>query len=206
MMLAMLAKQGVSQQQVGLRTGLGPQYVSDVKSDRRRVTELFARRLGEEFGVDVQWLLGTDTIPGLVARKSPSRMLPIETAPLVLPVLPILVEGDPRHARCWDGTTAVLTGQAAHEAGRSRLPYIWKLGHGDRNGRMRVNDLVLMSQDIDPDATIAVVRLEGELRLARVGKGGQWRDVESRHPLLREPEFVGRAIAVIWAPLWTRPL
>ena len=52
-----LEKQGLSQREIAMRACVPPQYFSDVKLGRRSLSELFARRLGEEFDVDHIWLM-----------------------------------------------------------------------------------------------------------------------------------------------------
>src|SRR5271166_581024 len=55
-----LAAKGVSQQEVAKRLGVSAQYVTDIKARRRRISELFARRIEDEFHRSRGWFLGTD--------------------------------------------------------------------------------------------------------------------------------------------------
>jgi transcriptional regulator with XRE-family HTH domain len=202
LMLGILHQQGTSQQEVGLRTGAGPQYVSDVKTGRRALTELFARRLAQEFGVDHQWLLtGRGRLrqgeirDQILRHRSPA-------GPMVLPVLELLVSGDPWTAPCWDGSTVELTGLAAAMAAERAVdPYVLRLRHGDRDGRLRVNDLVLISQAAEPDATLVVASIGGSLRLIRVGRSGLKRDLETGESVPPDTQTVGHCVAVVWGPL-----
>ena len=57
-LLQRLGEKGISQAQVARRANVPAQYVSDVRNERRTLTELFARRLAEEFHFDFEWLLG----------------------------------------------------------------------------------------------------------------------------------------------------
>ena len=59
-LLILLGHKGLSQTQIAKRVGTPTQYVSDVKHGRRPLSELFARRLGEEFKVNFLWLLGVE--------------------------------------------------------------------------------------------------------------------------------------------------
>ena len=56
-LLQILAQQGQSQNHVAQRAGVPASYLSDVKKGNRSMTELFARRMAEEFRVDYRWLL-----------------------------------------------------------------------------------------------------------------------------------------------------
>ena len=58
-----LAAKGVSQQEVAKRLGVSAQYVTDIKARRRRVSELFARRLEDQFHRSRGWFLGTEDDP-----------------------------------------------------------------------------------------------------------------------------------------------
>ena len=48
-LLGPLLEQGHTQAQIATKAGIPPQYFSDIKRGERPVTELIARRLGEEF-------------------------------------------------------------------------------------------------------------------------------------------------------------
>ncbi len=58
-----LAAKGVSQQEVAKRLGVSAQYVTDIKARRRRISELFARRLEDQFHRSRGWFLGTEDDP-----------------------------------------------------------------------------------------------------------------------------------------------
>ncbi len=70
-LLQSLSDQGISQAQVARRAIVPAQHLSGVKNSRRPLTELFARRLGEEFGVDYYWLLGLQDSPARLAHHFP---------------------------------------------------------------------------------------------------------------------------------------
>ncbi len=202
LVLAMLRESGVSQHDIGVRTGVGSQYVSDVKNGRRALTELFARRLADEFGVDSRWLLTGIGVPPMSTLDQVAGTRRGRSPTVVLPVLPELVDGNPRAAACWDGTMVELGIPAAVAAvERAVDPYVLQLGHGDRDGRLRVRDLILISQAAEPEASLAVVRGDGFLRLVRCSRSGRWRDVENGDPLADNPEVIGRGIAIVWGSL-----
>jgi transcriptional regulator with XRE-family HTH domain len=76
-LLAELSQQFDTQQEIATRAGLTPQLLADLKQGRRPLTELVARRLADEYGVDFAWLLGRSDVkqPGL-ARTSGGMRLP----------------------------------------------------------------------------------------------------------------------------------
>ena len=51
-------QQGLSANDIAATIKMPPQYLSDMRRDRRRVTELTARRLGDAYGINYAWLLG----------------------------------------------------------------------------------------------------------------------------------------------------
>jgi len=90
---------------------------------------------------------------------------------------------------------------AVAAAERAVDPYVLQLGHGDRDGRLRIGDLILISQAAESEASLAIVRGDGFLRLVRRSRSGRWRDVESGDPISDEPEVVGRCVALVWRSL-----
>ena len=129
------------------------------------MTELFARRLHEEFGVDYLWLLGKPgamEAPQIGARSNSSG-----TQTVWLPVFSNPVSGEPRTLPGWDGSSVEVVGAAAAKALSAQQPYVLRLGADDRRSRLRKNDLILISQAHDADAEIQVLKLRGNLFLAR---------------------------------------
>ena len=202
-LLDTLSAEGVTQQQVAIRAGVPPQYLSDVRCGRRDLTELFARRLGEEFDVDYQWLLGvkgpTDAFPpkGSVAGRAEPRA----GGHLMLPVLHALAEGEPRDSPLWDGSLFEVGGAAAAAAGRARQPYVLRLDADDRDGRLRAGDLVLISQGPSEKAELGVIRFQGRLVLARRAKSAGWHDLATGEILDGKVEMIGCCRAIVWALL-----
>ena len=90
---------------------------------------------------------------------------------------------------------------AVAAAERAVDPYVLQLGHGDRDGRLRIGDLILISQAPEPEAPLAVVRGDGFSRLVRCSRSGRWRDVENGDPVADYPEVVGRGVAIVWGSL-----
>ena len=132
--LQRLARQGLTQQQVASRANLPPQYLSDLKCGRRPMTELVARRLGEEFDINHHWLLGTsNTMEPPEPRSGHSAALP---AGNWLPVWNIPIEGDPRANSAWDETMVEISGAAADKLVHAQFPYALRFGHNDVKGRL----------------------------------------------------------------------
>jgi hypothetical protein len=177
--------------------------LSDGRCGRRGLTELFARRLGGEFGVDYQWLMGGKGPKDAIPLRGPAagRAEPRASGLLTLPVLPAPLEGEPQDAPLWDGSLVELTGAAAAAAGRARRPYVLRLDADDRDGRLRAGDLILISQESSDKAEIGVIRLQGRLALARRLASAGWRNLTTGRRLTGKVEPVGCRIAIVWASL-----
>ena len=134
-LLKLLAQQGLTQQQVASRANLPPQYLSDLKCGRRPMTELVARRLGEEFDINHHWLLGTsNTMEPPESRSGHSAARPDDNW---LPVLNIPIDGEPRAYLAWDRTMVELSGAVADMLVQAQSPYALRFGHNDVKGRLR---------------------------------------------------------------------
>ena len=70
-LLARLESQGITQAQVAARAGLPSQYLSDVRNQRRPLTELCARRLGDEFNALPGPELAVTLLERLARDKAP---------------------------------------------------------------------------------------------------------------------------------------
>jgi hypothetical protein len=189
-----LADQGTTQQEVARRLRVSPAYVCDCKRGRRTVSELFARRLEHEFGRNHRWFLGGDPAGfGEYAEAQPMSA--------TLPVFPHPISGEPSGHRSWNGIRMELCGIAASRAAQSRWPYILRCAHGDRRGRLRRDDLVLVSQTDNPRAQIRVVNWRRKVMLARRTRSG-WEILSKRQEVvLEEAEPVGHCVAIVWAGL-----
>jgi transcriptional regulator with XRE-family HTH domain len=201
-LLDRLQAQGITQREVGVRTGVGSQYVSDLRAGRRAVTELFARRMGEEFNFDFLWLL-----TGAGDLRRPSALDPGEATSsrspgvVLLPLLRCPELGDPRATASWDGSLFELTGQPAAIAARAVNPYVLRLGHGDYGGQLQLGDLLLVSQAAEAQAPLAVVRQRDILSIARLTDGGKWRSLETGKLVPGSVEPVARCVGLVWRPL-----
>jgi transcriptional regulator with XRE-family HTH domain len=194
-LLQRLANQGLNQAQVAKRAAVPRQYLNDVLNDHRPFTELFARRLADEFDVNFQWLLGQEDSP---AR--PVLRLAGQPEKCMLPMIGEPIAGDPREHSGWNGALAELSGTAAAKVARAQHPYILQLNHDDVEGRLRSNDLVLVSQAIVDDAEVSVVQCGEEILLAR-RKRAKWLRVANGKLLTKECIVTGHCVGVVWSNL-----
>jgi len=195
-MLRQLGATGISQSLIARRANVPPQYLSDVRHGRRPLTELFARRLEEEFGYNFLWLLGLEDSP----KRAVSSVPPSPGEKILLPKIGEAIAGDPREHPSWRGDCLEVAGIVAAKAARAILPYVLELGHSDREGRLRKGDLVLVSQGTAEKPELSVVRCEKKILLARK-KGPNWRGAETGEPLRGKCELTGHCVGVIWSAL-----
>jgi len=198
-LVANLADQGVSQQEIARRTGLPPQYVSDVKRHRRTVSELFARRLAAQFDFDYEWLLGSGTSSASLGSCGVDETSGI----LSLPVVGDPIQGPPRSHRHWQGECIELAGIAAAKARSALDPYILRFRADDRDGLLQRNDLLLISQMVDETAELHVVAVSiKKLYLAR-GTYGAFQRVskQARDPLPESTKAIGHCVGIVWRQL-----
>lgn len=198
-LLDRLAQEGLSQQQVASRANLPPQYLSDIKCGRRPITELVARRLGDEFDVNYAWLLGTSNNPELPGSESGHSAA--SPAGNWLPLVRYPIEGEPRTHPVWDGTLVEISGIAAAKLVSAKLPYVLCFGKKDVRGRLQKNDLVLISQSLLPEAEISVVRFKNKLFLARQS-GESWERVANGQRLPLDCPAVGHCVGLLWRSLY----
>lgn len=190
-LLEQLAKQGMSQTQVAEAIQVAPQYLSDIKLGRRPLTERIARRLSDEFGVDLRRLSTMDTF----AATMPSGGGPAEW----LPVLPHPIEGDPRLDPRWKGTFVPVPALAFRPLAEANWPYVLRFDGTDCQGRLHRHDLVLMSQSVNPKALICVVRTGAKCFLARHHQNC-WARVNGG-ATLTDVTLVGHCLGVLWSTL-----
>lgn len=188
-----LADQGLTQVQIATRANLPPQYLSDIKRGRRPMTELVARRLGEEFDVNYQWLMGTSNIMERPTVKSGQTVK--------LPLLPFPIEGEPREHAAWNGAEVEIAGAAAGRVSSAKSPFILQFGHDDVKGRLRKGDLILISQALNDDAEIQVVGYRKKLFLARASGDGTWNRVAGDSELPANCPVKGHCVGIVWAAL-----
>jgi len=189
-----LTGEGWSQQQIATAAGLPPQYLSDMKRGHRDVTELVARRLGEQHHVDYRWLLGTSDLKAPIASQRSgggSAWLPVFGHPIA---------GDPRTHPKWDGSGVEVAGATAAKLARARDPYVLRFGRDDVGGRLHLGDLLLVSQRNAAAAEIHVVKYRGRLFLARRTTGGFERLANGQNMPASSP-VKGHCLGVIWSSL-----
>ena len=152
-----IRQQGLTRKDIARRLGLGTSYFSDISSGRREVSELTARRIGDEFNVDFQWLrngIGGDAQP--VVRLAPPA------AVMELPVLQGLCTGDPLESVHWSGGKIDVAGPGAEAARRATHPYVFRIpAYVVDVCHFKEGDLVLISQSDNPSASFGVIRMSG---------------------------------------------
>jgi len=195
--LADLADQGFTQLQVATKAGLSGQQLSDIKCGQRSLTELVARRLGDEFDVNFDWLLGkSDTKENPVSRRSTTI---VDAS--AIPIFSHPIEGLPEAHLKWDGTRFDVAGAATAKLGLSKNPYVLRFGHDDQQGRIKKGDLILISQTTDNKTGICVVRHRGKSFLARRNNDGTWTRVADGSILPKESQVTGHCVAILWSNL-----
>jgi transcriptional regulator with XRE-family HTH domain len=190
-----LRSQGLSQQQIAQRANVPAAYLSQLKHGDRDITELVARRLGDEFDLDFEWLLVRSAVPQRPKAGPAGVWLPLFDQP---------IEGDPQTHPAWDGASVQVAGPAAARDSLAPRAYVLRFAGPDAEGRLHAGDLVLMAQLPAEAAEIHVVRYRGRLRLARRAPDGRWRRVGDGRPVPTGGVPVGHVVAVIWSDL-SRP-
>jgi hypothetical protein len=183
-----LSSQGYTQGEVAGKIGVPAQYHSDIKNGRRPVTELVARRLGEQFGRNYRWLLG-------------SAELHQDARRIGLPLFPHPIEGDPRSHPAWKGERVEVAGEAEPKVARAKDPYVVRFGHNDVQGRIWKGDLILVSQEPFV-ATISIVKFRSKLFLARRRPDELWERVGNGASLPAKCPVVGHCIGIVWGSLY----
>jgi hypothetical protein len=194
-----LARRGLSQNDVARRCKIPAPYLTDLKKGNRPLTELFARRLAEAFGVDHQWLLGeVGTMDSLVVGQE----VAVENlGSMWLPVFPHPIVGEPRSLPKWDGSSVEVCGAEVARARLATHPYILRFGHDDQKGRLRRDDLLLVSQSVEESAEFQVVKHATKAFLARRLGDGQFQRVADGSLLPAGATIVGHVMGIVWAAL-----
>jgi hypothetical protein len=194
--LRSLDQQGYSQAEIAAKVRIPAQYLSDLKHGRRPMTERIARRFGEAFHMNYQWLLAVsdefEVRSDFAGNAGGGVWLPLFQHP---------IEGEPRTHPQWDGVGVQLAGVAASRVTLATNPYVLRFGRDDVEGRLQKGDLVLMSQDINPKAEIHVIRHRRRLFLARAGADGARIRVAGGKALESPVPIVGHCLGVIWSRL-----
>ena len=107
---------------------------------------------------------------------------------------------EPREHRRWNGAFIEVCGVAAAQAARAVQPYVLQLGHGDRGGRLRKGDFVLISQATAENPELSIVRCGKKILLARQ-KGAKWLRVDTGEPLRGDCNVTGHCLGVVRSAL-----
>lgn len=201
-LLERLSQQGHSQQEVAADAGLPAQYLSDIKHGRRPMTELVARRLGDAFQVNFQWL--TVQSDSMEPDQESSSLSNPDSGGTWLPLFPHPVEGEPRSSPAWDGSCVEISGPAAAKLVLTKWPYVLRFGHNDIRKRLCRGDLVLISQTIFDEAEFSVVRYRKKSFLARLQPDGSWERAAYGDSLPGTCPVIGHAVGIVWASLLSR--
>ena len=197
-----LAAKGLTQAEIAQRLSVPPSYLSDVKNGYRTLTELFARRVSEEFGVDYMWLLhgtGSGEKPSASVTSSPD-------AQMLLPVVGTPCLGDPAVSATAEGILVAISGPARVAAAQASIPYLLRLGQGLKAEGLREGDILLMSQEAGGEGHAIVVLQSGKpkdsetgpLRLARRKGEKGFADPSSGRTLRGSVQVVGCCLGVVW--------
>ncbi|SFJ41948.1 helix-turn-helix domain-containing protein [Planctomicrobium piriforme] len=206
--LERLLEQGFTQAQIAGSIAIPPQYLSDIKRGERPVTELIARRLGEEFDFNYRWLLGSSSTMELTSPASGTTGV---SNLVSLPLFPFPIEGEPRQHPKWKGSSVELAGIAAGKVGLAKSPYVLQFRYNDpkerqkherqKHERLKHGDLILISQAPNPAAAIHVVRFRQKSFLARASADGSWTRVATGDVLPSDCPATGHCIGVVWSAL-----
>jgi transcriptional regulator with XRE-family HTH domain len=195
--LAELTQQGLTQQQIAERINMPSQFLSNLKNGHRPLTELVARRIGAVFQINYEWLLG-------IADEKLSPMVSTEASSGNMDMAPLFdepIEGQPRSHTLWEGALLELSGAAAARFRNSVDGYVLRCPVNDSENRIHQGDLLLVSQEHSPDASIQVVRYRKRLVLARCSDDEQHLRLPDAYPLGGRCDVVGVCVGVVWAPL-----
>jgi transcriptional regulator with XRE-family HTH domain len=195
-LLEQLSTEGLTQLQVALQARLPAQYLSDIQRGRRPMSELVARRIGEEFDVNFEWLLGTSD---LVRTSKPASGPGHESSSLRLPLFPHPIEGEPREVSSWNGAFVETAGIVAAKAALAKQPYVLEFGNNDPEGRIRKGDLILISQVPKYDADLSVIRHRRKSFLVRPMHNGCWKRVATEDIFPPDTPVTGHVVAIIWS-------
>jgi plasmid maintenance system antidote protein VapI len=195
-LLEQLAKQGLTQRNVAERVNIPAQYVSNLKTGQRTLTELIARRFGTVFHLDYKWLLGLSDVMSVPEIEEPAG----ESSGRWVPVFDELIEGDPKLNKGWDGAAVELSGAATARMRQSHRAYVLRSSVEDVDGRIRQRDLLLISQSVESNAEIQVVQHRKRLLLTRIGVDGQQIRISDGQPLAG-CTVVGHCAGIVWASM-----
>jgi hypothetical protein len=127
---------------------------------------LFALRLGACYGFDPNWLMQGGRPPDLL-ECAKFNSGPLSTL-IELNVIHSAISGEPGSHPAWDGTQITLSGAATVQAECGNRPSVLRFGGKELERRLKPNDLILISQEANPEAEIHLVRRQRDLYLARL--------------------------------------
>jgi transcriptional regulator with XRE-family HTH domain len=200
-LLKVAREHGLSQKEIAARLGIPPQYLSDLKHNRRAVAELLARRFGQEFRIRHRWLL---------SGEGPMEAPPVQAGTtggrggrdiVRLPVLGEPHVGNPLKSPSWDRSHIELTGPASAVARGCSQPYVLCVHCDERVGRLRKGDLILVSQAEDTGSRYQIVVHQKRPRLARLGRDRRLRLLQGGDPLPDHDRKVGHVPGLVWGAL-----
>ena len=197
------AKQGgISQTEVATRLGVPRQYVTNIKAGNRVLTELFARRVAEEFDVDHLWLL-RGTGAGITPRPSVASQQETSSATgtILLPLLAELVSGEPCRSPSWDGALVSITGPALRAAGDSSHSYVYRATDDGSTGRFKRGDLLLICQGNpeSPPSQLVLLELGDRPTLAWRTDDGRWKSAFTGRAVSTKAKVIGHGVGMIWS-------
>jgi hypothetical protein len=194
-----LFEQGTTQQAVAEVVGVPAQYLSDIKLGRKPVAELFARRLAEAYNFDYRWLLTGEGNPPQFLNRGVPTLGP--AGPVRLPLFDHPISGQPHTLPDWKGALVEVTGAAAAQAAAASEPYVVRFQKNDRDGRLKPDDLVLVSQTVNKTAEIQVVRQRNHCFFARQAPNGTFRRIATGQSLASGAQPVGHCVGIVWGLL-----
>ncbi|HUE13439.1 MAG TPA: hypothetical protein VMR25_04690 [Planctomycetaceae bacterium] len=195
-----LSEQGATQQAIADRVRVPAQYLSDIKLRRKRVSELFARRLAERYDFDYRWLTTGEGKPPQFLHMRGGTSVPAPGL-MRLPLFDSPISGEPQTLPEWTGAFVELAGAAAAQARAATEPYIVRFGKNDTEGCLKQNDLVLVSQAVNPEAAIQVVRQRQQCFLARQAPNGTLQRIATRQACGPAAKVVGHCVGIVWRVL-----
>ncbi len=164
------------------------------------MSELFARRLAERYDFDYRWLTTGEGKPPQFHHMRGGTSVPAPGL-MRLPLFDSPIYGQPQMRAEWTGAVVELAGAAAAQARAAKEPYIVRFGKHDPKGCLKQNDLVLVSQAVNEEAAIQVVRQGQKCFLARKTPDETLRRIAPDQPIGHAANVVGHCLGIVWRVL-----
>jgi hypothetical protein len=164
------------------------------------VSELFARRLAERYDFDYRWLTTGEGKPPQFLHMRGGTSVPAPGL-MRLPLFDSPIYGQPEALAEWTGAFVELAGAAAAQAQAATEPYIVRFGKNDPQGSLKQNDLVLVSQAVNQEAAIQVVRQRQQCFLARKAPDGTLQRIATDQACGSTAKVVGHCVGIVWRVL-----